>query len=154
MTLAMLTTLGPAIVRLPIGFIEKGYIAATIAVDIALILVCIIVDAVRNRRLHPAFGWGGLLTIGSIFVFVPVCPSETWASWCDGCCRPESPLTSATVESYRATEARMGHPQVYFDLAFPRRCSLSRTMALRSAAGRISHGPNLTPGCFDINSMA
>ncbi len=79
MTLAMLTTLGPAIVRLPIGFIEKGYIAATIAVDIALILVCIIVDAVRNRRLHPAFGWGGLLTIGSIFVFVPVCQSETWA---------------------------------------------------------------------------
>ncbi len=38
MALAMLTVLGPAIVRLPIGFIEKGYIGATIGVDVSLMV--------------------------------------------------------------------------------------------------------------------
>jgi hypothetical protein len=33
---------------------------------------------------------------------------------------------------------------------FDRRCSLSPIIPFRSAAGRISKGPNLTPGCFDI----
>ena len=53
MTLAMLTVLGPAIVRLPVSFIEKGYIGATIGVDISFILICVIVDTVRNRRFIP-----------------------------------------------------------------------------------------------------
>lgn|SRR5215472_983036 len=35
-----------------------------------------------------------------------------------------------------------------------RRSALSRIISVKSAAGRISKGPNLTPGCFDINSMA
>jgi hypothetical protein len=38
--------------------------------------------------------------------------------------------------------------------ALARRCSLSRIIPLRSAAGRISNGPAFTPGCFDINWMA
>jgi hypothetical protein len=78
MTLAMLTVLGPAIVRLPVSFIEKGYISATIGVSISLTLICVIVDTVRNRRLHPAFGWGALLTIGSIFVVAPFAQTSTW----------------------------------------------------------------------------
>ena len=39
-------------------------------------------------------------------------------------------------------------------LRFARRCSLSRINPVRSAAGRISKGPALTPGCSDINSTA
>jgi hypothetical protein len=38
--------------------------------------------------------------------------------------------------------------------ATERRCSLSRIISLKSAAGRISKGPAFTPGCFDINWMA
>ena len=34
------------------------------------------------------------------------------------------------------------------------RCSLSRIISARSAAGRISKGPARTPGCFDISWMA
>ena len=78
MTLAMLTVLGPAIVRLPIGFIEKGYISATIGVAISFVLICVVVDTVRNRRLHPAFGWGGGLVIGSIFVVAPFAQTSLW----------------------------------------------------------------------------
>ena len=76
MTLAMLTLLGPAIVRLP--FINDANIPATIAISISLVLICVITDTVRNRRLHPAFGWGGSLVIGSIFVVAPFAQSSTW----------------------------------------------------------------------------
>ena len=38
--------------------------------------------------------------------------------------------------------------------AAARRCSLSRIISPKSAAGRISKGPAFTPGCFDINWMA
>jgi hypothetical protein len=30
------------------------------------VLVCALIDTLRNRRLHPAFGWGGLLAIGGL----------------------------------------------------------------------------------------
>jgi hypothetical protein len=76
MTLAMVTVLGPAIVRLP--FIDDHNIPAAIVISISLVLACVIVDTVRNRRLHPAFGWGGSLVIGSIFVVAPFAQSSTW----------------------------------------------------------------------------
>jgi hypothetical protein len=45
---------------------------------------------------------------------------------------------------------------VIFDFALPRvrRCSLSRIISVRSAAGRISNVVAFTPGCFDINWIA
>jgi len=39
-------------------------------------------------------------------------------------------------------------------LRLARRCSLSRTIPVRSATGRISKGPTRAPGCLDINSTA
>jgi hypothetical protein len=76
MTLAMLTLLGPAIVRLP--FIDDHNIPATIVISISLVLACVIADTLRNRRLHPAFGWGGSLVVGSIFVVAPFAQSSAW----------------------------------------------------------------------------
>lgn len=76
MTLAMLTVLGPAVVRLP--GINDHNIPAAIAIGISLTLICIIVDSVRNRHLHPAFGWGGAAVIGSIFVVAPFAQSAAW----------------------------------------------------------------------------
>src|SRR5215510_610888 len=49
------------------------------------------------------------------------------------------------------------HPpvfRVYASWVFERRRSLSRIIAVKSSAGRISKGPTFTPGCFDINWMA
>ncbi|MBI3476100.1 MAG: hypothetical protein HY010_10235 [Acidobacteria bacterium] len=76
MTLAMLTVLGPAVVRLPV---IEGKVLVVISINISLILVCVIVDTIRNRRLHPAFGWGGALVIGSIFLVFPFAESSLWA---------------------------------------------------------------------------
>ena len=42
---------------------------------------------------------------------------------------------------------RRGHRPV----SFTRRSSLSRIISFRSAAGRISHGPYFTPGCFEMS---
>jgi hypothetical protein len=75
MTLAMITVLGPAVVRLPV---IEGKILPVIGINISLVLVCVIVDTIRNRRLHPAFGWGGALVIGSIFLVFPFAQSSMW----------------------------------------------------------------------------
>jgi len=76
MTLAMLTVLGPAIVRLP--GINDHSIPAAIAIGTSLVLICAVVDTVRHRRLHPAFGWGGALVISSVFIVAPFAQSAAW----------------------------------------------------------------------------
>jgi hypothetical protein len=76
MTLAMLTVIGPAVVRLP--GIDDQNIPAAIVVNILLVLICAVADAIRNRRLHPAFGWGAALVIGSIFVMAPLAQTQWW----------------------------------------------------------------------------
>lgn len=76
MTLAMLSVLGPAIVRLP--GINDNNIPAAIVIGISLTLTCIAVDTIRNKRLHPAFGWGGALVVGSVFLFMPLAQSAVW----------------------------------------------------------------------------
>lgn len=45
-------------------------------------------------------------------------------------------------------------PPAQAGAATPRRSALCRTISPRSAAGRISHGPNVTPGCCEISSTA
>jgi hypothetical protein len=78
MTLAMLTVLGPALTRLPFSFIANHDVSVAIVVDISCILLCIIADTVINRRLHPVFGWGGALVIGSIFAVAAFAQSAAW----------------------------------------------------------------------------
>ena len=77
MTLAMLTALGPAIVRLP--FIDDHNIPAAIVVSNGLIFTCVITDWIRHRRLHPAFGYGTVLVIGTMLLTFPFAQSNTWA---------------------------------------------------------------------------
>ena len=76
MTLAMLSTLGPAVVRWP--GIDDHSIPVAIAIMIALIILCIVADTVRNRRLHPVFGWGGAYVIGSIFMAAGLGQTAAW----------------------------------------------------------------------------
>jgi hypothetical protein len=81
MTLAMLSTLGPAITRLPLGLTQGHNIPATIVIAIALVLICVVVDSVKHRRLHPAFAWGGALVIGAIFVVAPLAQTSAWLNF-------------------------------------------------------------------------
>ena len=42
------------------------------------VLVCASIDTLRNRRLHPAFGWGGLLAIGGLSLAYVGAVSPQW----------------------------------------------------------------------------
>jgi hypothetical protein len=79
MVLAMLTVLGPAVTRLPLPFLPNHNVPFTIALDLVIVITCLVVDTVRNRRLHKVFGWGGLLVIGSIFVITAFARSSVWS---------------------------------------------------------------------------
>lgn len=63
MLLAAVTLLAPAIARIVLLFTHRT--GMQFAVFYACVLTCILVDTLRHRRLHPAFGWGGMLTIAA-----------------------------------------------------------------------------------------
>ncbi len=78
MTLAMLSVLGPAITRLPLSFIANHDVSIAIVISISCLVICVVADWVRNRRLHPAFGWGGSLMIASVFVVAAFAQTPLW----------------------------------------------------------------------------
>jgi hypothetical protein len=66
--LLLLSSLGmvtAAVARIPIEALSKGGIPVFFAVTDLCVLGCIIFDTVKNRRLHPAFGWGFLFLLGT-----------------------------------------------------------------------------------------
>jgi hypothetical protein len=67
-----------------------------------------------------------------------------------------APACSASVDALAvAHDGGVASPCAQGDFAAERRRSwLSRTSGVRSSAGRISKGPTLTPGCFDISWTA
>jgi hypothetical protein len=79
MVLASLSIWGPAISRLPLHFIEAGSLWTSIALGDACVLTCVAVDSFRNRRLDPAFLWGGLLILCSHPLLIWIGNTSTWA---------------------------------------------------------------------------
>jgi hypothetical protein len=66
--LLLLSSLGmvtAAVARVPLDFIRSGGLPAFFATTDVLILLCVAYDTVKNRRLHPAFGFGFLFIIAS-----------------------------------------------------------------------------------------
>jgi hypothetical protein len=62
MLLATLNLLSAAINRIPLDFIESGGLLAVFGLLDLFILICVVYDTARHRRLHPAFGWGALFS--------------------------------------------------------------------------------------------
>jgi uncharacterized membrane protein YozB (DUF420 family) len=82
MLLATLSILAPAIARLPL--LRDGGLPVIFGLMLLAIAVCIAVDTLRQRRLHPAFGWGGALVLLSVPGRVMVAGTEAWtrfAGW-------------------------------------------------------------------------
>jgi hypothetical protein len=79
MVLASLSIWGPAISRLPLHFIETGTLWTSIAVGDTCVLTCVAVDSIRNRRLNPAFLWGGLLILCSHPLLVWMGNTPAWS---------------------------------------------------------------------------
>ena len=63
MLLACVSILMPAIVRIPLRFMANPLVSFGL-LDLC-VLVPVAFDTIRNRRLHPAFGWGALLIVAS-----------------------------------------------------------------------------------------
>lgn len=80
MLLASIAILTPAIARLPIEPLRAGGIVAFLAVTDLLVIACVAWDTVRNKRLHPAFGWGLLLLLVVQPATLLFARSATWMS--------------------------------------------------------------------------
>jgi hypothetical protein len=66
--LLLLSTLGiltAAIARIPVDLIRNGGLPVFFALTDLCVLGCVIFDTVKQKRLHPAFGWGFLFLLGS-----------------------------------------------------------------------------------------
>lgn len=66
--LFLLSTLGiltAAIARIPLAVIHNGGLPLFFGLTDICVLVCIAIDTIKNRRLHPAFGWGFLFLVGT-----------------------------------------------------------------------------------------
>jgi len=79
MLLAMVTLLAPAIARITLLFTHDGMVQM-LAFDFC-VMTCIIVDSIRHRRLHPAFGWGGAVVLLSFHLTFAVIQTKTWLNW-------------------------------------------------------------------------
>jgi hypothetical protein len=75
MLMATLSMLAPAVARITLLFTHNP-MSQLLAFDFC-ILVFVFSDTARHRRLHPAFGWGGALLIGS-FHLTAVALAEKW----------------------------------------------------------------------------
>lgn len=84
MALASLSILGPGIDRLPLQFIEKAGQWELIGLWDLCAAVCIAADTFKNRRLHPAWIWGGTLIVGLQVLTMVVRYTPVWqwfAAW-------------------------------------------------------------------------
>lgn len=87
MLLGTLSILAPGIARIPVGFILQGGLPVVFGLTVLAVLITIAVDTVRERRLHPAFGWGGALVVVSVPLRVMLAGSPIWirfATWLVG----------------------------------------------------------------------
>lgn len=80
MLLATIVVLDAALARF-IGAYTPWRLDAAIARD-ALVLLCVAIDTLRYRRLHPAFFWGGLLLLVNDPIARWVTPTAAWAHFC------------------------------------------------------------------------
>ncbi len=73
-----------AIARLPLPFIETGGPLVYFGLTDLCLLACVAFDTVKQRRLHPAFGWGLLALIASQPLRLMLAGTEAWlrfATW-------------------------------------------------------------------------
>jgi hypothetical protein len=81
MLLATLGIMTPAVARLPIDTLKQVGLPAFFSVTVFCVLVVVAIDTLRNRRLHPAFAWGGAFLVTSIPFRVFLSRTEAWAAF-------------------------------------------------------------------------
>lgn len=87
MLLATLGILTAAIARIPIDALQSAGLPAFFLVTDVIVLVFGAWDTIRNRRLHPAFGWGFAYIVLSQVVRFAIAGTPQWmafARWLTG----------------------------------------------------------------------
>lgn len=78
MLLATLNLLPAAVSRIPLHFIESGGLLAVFGLPDIFIVGCVAYDTLRHRRLHPAFAWGALWSIGWPVIAIQLAGTSAW----------------------------------------------------------------------------
>ena len=81
MLLASFSLLTAAIARIPLSFISAGGLPLFFGLTDLCIVICVAYDTVKNRRLHPAFGWGVLFIVASQALRFMVAGTSAWAQF-------------------------------------------------------------------------
>lgn len=84
MLLACVGILTAAIARIPLAFVHSGGVLVAFLLMSLGVIACVIFDSVKNRRLHPAFGWGALCVIASWPLRLLLAGTPAWnhfATW-------------------------------------------------------------------------
>jgi hypothetical protein len=84
MVLSCLSILLPGLDRLPLQFIENADRVTLFGLNDACIVICVAYDAIKNRRLHPAWVWGGAMVLGLQMLTLAMRNTGVWlriAGW-------------------------------------------------------------------------
>jgi hypothetical protein len=79
MLLATACMMPSAFSRIPVNltFMVSNFVSILILFNV-FVIVCALIDTVRNHRLHPAFGWGGAIVIGALHLAYLIATSQEW----------------------------------------------------------------------------
>lgn len=79
MLLATACMMPSAFSRIPLDltFIVSGNMSILLLFDLC-VMVPAVIDTLRNRRLHPAFGWGGSIALAALNLAYPIAISPQW----------------------------------------------------------------------------
>jgi hypothetical protein len=79
MLLATACMMPSAFSRIPVNltFMVSNFLSILILFNV-FVIVCALIDTVRNHRLHPAFGWGGAIVIGALNLAYLIAISQEW----------------------------------------------------------------------------
>src|SRR5271154_4165917 len=78
MLLTIACMLPDALARLPVSFMTNQLIL--VGMD-GFIIICVGLDTLWHRRLHPAFGWGALLFVGAFHIALYVTQTRAWIAF-------------------------------------------------------------------------
>jgi len=84
MLLSCVGMLTAAIARIPVDSIQAGGLPLFFGLTDLVVLACVAYDTIKQRRLHPAFGWGMLLIVVSQPMRLLLSGTSVWqqfATW-------------------------------------------------------------------------
>lgn len=78
MLLTIVCMLPDALARLPVSFMTNQLILVGLY---GFVVVCVAIDTLRNRRLHPVFGWGGGVILATFNIALYAMRRPEWIAF-------------------------------------------------------------------------